>query len=83
MFFGRHQALVDIDMCLGKLRFIAGRGLQKNIPSQVEYLLLAVEQAGAGVHCHSRAVFHHHLGAERLEFDVIRVGQILGRGLGP
>ena len=78
-----HRSLVDIEQGLRKFRFIAGGGLQEDIFSQIEELLLAVVIAGAGVHRYGRAVFHLHFGADDAEFDMVRIGQILGGGLGP
>ena len=83
MLVRRHRSLVHVDIGLRHPRFIAGGGLQEDILAQVEHLLLAVEISGAGVHRDRALVFHHHLGAQRLEFDMIGVGQILDRGLGP
>ena len=49
MFVGRHVPLVHVDNRLAEPRFIARRGLQKDILVQVEQLVLGVHQAVARI----------------------------------
>ena len=83
MLVRRHRSLVDVDIGLRQPGLITGGGLQEDVLAQVQHLLLAVEKSGARIHRHRALVLHHDLGAQRPEFDVIGVGQILDRRLGP
>jgi hypothetical protein len=72
-----------VDEGMGEARLVSGRGLQEDALVQIDGLLLVVEQAGAGIERHGRAVFHQHFRMHRVQLDAIGIGDVLGRGLRP